>query len=93
MGFWDQLFKAHPPIRQVSVRIWDPERLTSGKKDYSRNYKKYKRTFYRYELESKQADLLSKGKKVKCWKMVYCAEEESNDKFVPIYHKRRKRTK
>ena len=66
------------------MRIIDPDGLfkRNGK---GRGYDKLKRTYYRSGFLS-----TIKGRKVKCWKLVYGADNEDGNKFIPVFYKNKK---
>jgi hypothetical protein len=86
MNFFKWLFGKRSFIGVIKTS--DPERLHTKNKDnaYSRNYKKYKKTFYKGELKP-----TIKNKKVKYWRLVKSAYFDMNDEYIPIYYKKRKK--
>jgi len=69
-----------------SIRIFDPNGLLR-RDGQSRNYHRLRKTYHRNELTN-----FVNGKKVKCWRIVYGADDAEGDEFVPIfYHSNRKK--
>jgi hypothetical protein len=76
----------------------DPENLHQVDLDKARskNYDKYKKTYYYEEsggtnLMKEQKRLRLKGKRVKHWRLVTSAFDFSMDEYIPIYHKNYKK--
>ena len=78
--------------RVEKIVIIDPERLHQVPQDkaYSKNYRKYKGTYYYGQsggtnLIEAQKRFLKKGRKVKCWRLVLSHSDFSMDEYLPIF--------
>ncbi len=87
MGFFDWLFGSRKIERKSGrIKIIDPDGLFY-RDGAGKGYRRLKKTYRRYQL----SDYVN-GKKVKFWKIVYGADDEDGDEFIPIlYNSRRRR--
>ena len=84
MGIFDWLFGSKKLKR---IKIIDPDGLF--KRDGAgRGYHNLKKTYNRLQLSN-----YINGKKVKFWKIVYGADDEDGDRFIPIFCNLRRRRK
>ena len=84
MGLFNWIFGKRSYRINSKVKIIDPDNLfyRNGQGEgYWRLNEKYKRH---------QISDYVRGRKVKFWKMVYGADDEDGDEFIPIFYSRRK---
>lgn len=96
-NIFDYFFKYSKTERIVTI---DPENLhqVNADKARSKNYHKYKKTYYYGEsggtnLIESQKKLRDEGKHVKHWRLVTSAFDFSMDEYIPIYYKKNKKHK
>jgi len=77
MRFFDWLFGKR---KSKEVRIIDPDNLFC-RDGAGKGYHRLKKTYRRYQLSN-----YIHGKKVKFWKIVYGADDEDGDEFIPIFY-------
>jgi len=82
MGFFDWLFSRK---KENKVRIIDPDNLFV-KDGAGKGYHNLKKTYNRLQLSN-----YINGKKVKFWKIVYGADDEDGDEFIPIFYNSRRK--
>lgn len=101
MNFIQRLFKSlFGTPKTEKIVIIDPERLHRVPEDkaYSRNYRRYKKTYYYGQsggtnLIEAQKRFLERGRKVRCWRLVLSHSDFSMDEYIPIFSKGKKKSK
>jgi len=66
------------------MKILIPSELRGAKVRGCNGYSKLKGTYSIFELKP-----TIKGKKVKHWKLVYNADDEEGDEYIPVYEKKK----
>lgn len=101
MGLFQWIVKTFfQTSRKEKIVIIDPENLhqVNVDKARSKNYSKYKKTYYYGQsggtgLIEAQKNQRAKGKHVKHWRLVTSAFDFSMDEYIPVYYNNKKKKK
>jgi len=86
MGFFGWLFNNRKIKRKSNrIKIIDSDGLFY-RDGAGKGYHRLKKTYRRYQLSN-----YVHGRKVKFWKIVYGADDEDGDEFIPIFYNSRRR--
>lgn len=70
----------------MELKILIPPELRNVEDGGCRGYRNLKKTYDKQDLRS-----YIKGRRVKVWKLVYRADDEDGDKYIPIFQSPRKK--